>query len=946
MKPRHSTGSSSVEQSLARVRRRMTHSVTPVANRTAKAFDSIHLAVSMSTGAGGGGSMSGRTRGIRVAVRVRPVTQLDANSQCDQMTVSGERKEVLLHNQTDPKKAKRFAFDSVFGTEASQEDVYRMAGVPELVESAVNGYHATVFAYGQTGSGKTYTMEGTKYIASAPSANSKFKRGDAAGPSVTADFDATPQDQVGVIPRAVDALFRAVDRESTSKRFSVKCSFVQIYKEQVYDLLNPLALNNPVNGKQQKEPAGFGQGKRVNPGAPAGFSGALRMRWSKTEDFYLENLFKCECQTAEELMDMFKSGVTNKVMASHKLNAQSSRSHCLFTIYIESSPMASPNEVISSRLTLVDLAGSERGSYVGANEGKIRDEGVAINKSLFTLRHVITTLTAAAEGGSTANMAHIPYRDSKLTSLLKNSLGGNSLTTMIACLAPLNAHYDENMSTLEYASRANRITNQVAVNEDPKSRIIRELRAENAFLRQQLAGVQTTQPGLASVLGSSMGAGNGSTCTSCGQPSSGGAGGGGGGGVNTGTWSGGLGDSATTGSQAQASQGANLKQQLEAAAAKLEPHESASLEELKRKLAESTQNDMDKVATKLLDAIGLIHKLSAVNQQLRSGYDDVCKQVEQFRIDNDSFQIENAELRDRLSIFEGMASLGEQQQQQAMEGANIPGHSADSPGGRRNSASHSPSHVEGNPYYTASSATYIELQELRKENALLHERLADAGLSPNPGGGNKGRSVSVSRGGPNVARRPISTGRSQSMYTRKNSPGPPAYNKLYGGSASGVPGSPMQNRGGAGRFDRAMSAYGNPYSPKAGANQAGSHSNLQRPVSHPDLSMNTNNGPGGKNLAEIHHQVTSRSLANNVRMSTVGQLLPNAQHQTAMKRGSHSSAEGESGGPSAKDPGHPGSTPTYTGPDDDPASKLQHLMSTRNALSLIHAPGPRCKFPN
>ncbi len=119
----------------------------------------------------------------------------------------------------------------------------------------------------------------------------------------------------------------------------------------------------------------------------------------------------------------------NKIMASHKLNASSSRSHCLLTLYIDSSPLASPTELISSRLTLVDLAGSERGATVGASEGKLRDESVAINKSLFTLRQVITCLAAGpAQQQAASSVNHVPYRDSKLTSLLKNSLGGNTMT--------------------------------------------------------------------------------------------------------------------------------------------------------------------------------------------------------------------------------------------------------------------------------------------------------------------------------------------------------------------------------------------------------------------------------------------------------------------------------------------------------------------------------------
>eukprot|EP00798_Chlamydomonas_sp_ICE-L_P004752 gene4752-34501_t len=527
-----------------------------------------------------------RSRGIRVAVRVRPVNEVDANSDCSMLSVTPGSKEILLHNQSDNKKAKRFQYDSVFDTDTTQDELYKGAGIPELVEAAVAGYHSTVFAYGQTGSGKTFTMEGIKYSTKEPSANAKFKRGEAASNVITADFEVTPEHQLGVIPRAVNALFASIARESTQKRFS-------IYKEQVYDLLNPLSLVTPgqggsqAGGKQQ-QPAGFG-GKRV-AGQPPGFTGALRMRWSKTQDFYLENLFKCECQGAEELMNIFKSGVTNKIMASHKLNANSSRSHCLFTIYIESSPMASPNEIMNSRLTLVDLAGSERGSATGATEGKIRDESVAINKSLFTLRHVITTLTASTDDkGGEKGTTHIPYRDSKLTSLLKNSLGGNSLTTMIACLAPLDAHYEENLSTLEYASRANRITNQAALNEAPKYRILHQLdcrldedpKAEVAFLRQQLAAIKNAQPGLVEMLN--------------------------------------LGEVPPTSTGDAASPAPGASGPNEELKKKLVLNSGSDMDKLATKLLDAI--DMDKLATKLLDALGLIQQLSGVNQQLRTGYD-------------------------------------------------------------------------------------------------------------------------------------------------------------------------------------------------------------------------------------------------------------------------------------------------------------------------------------
>ncbi|GAX73258.1 hypothetical protein CEUSTIGMA_g712.t1 [Chlamydomonas eustigma] len=503
---------------------------------------------------------------VRVVVRVRPLTSTDNGGTCSALSINPNGQHVQLSAPHDKRTTRQFSFDAALDQHISQEDMYSTSGVQGLVDAAAQGYHSTIFAYGQTGSGKTFTMEGFKYTM--PSGNSGATAAKARAP--TADFQNTPQHQLGIIPRAIAALFQALNSD-TSRRSVVRCSYVQIYKEQAYDLLNPTSILSAMGPQHHNKQQQHG---------PGGSSGALRMRWSKAEDFYLENLFK--------------------VMASHKLNASSSRSHCLLTLYIDSSPLSSPTEIISSRLTLVDLAGSERGSSIGAtSEGKLRDESVAINKSLFTLRQVITCLAAASsqQQGGTTPSSHVPYRDSKLTSLLKNSLGGTSLTLMVACLAPSDAFYEENLSTLEYASKAARITNQVSLNEDAKTRLIRELRTEVAFLRQQLAAVQMgdyvklTGPGpngqqpargasqIPRPPGNTSGASTQSAASTLDVPSGFSAG-------------------------ASAAPG-------------------PSLEEMKQKLLESTQHDVGIMVEKLLDAISLVQSLAAVNQQLRTAYDQV-----------------------------------------------------------------------------------------------------------------------------------------------------------------------------------------------------------------------------------------------------------------------------------------------------------------------------------
>ena len=181
-------------------------------------------------------------------------------------------------------------------------------------------------------------------------------------------------------------------------------------------------------------------------------------------------------------MALYNAGILNRVIASHNMNASSSRSHSILTITIES--IDSEGAMTTSKLQLVDLSGSEKTALTG-NEGSQLKESIDINKSLFTLRQVISALSAAREKGNEA--AHVPYRDSKLTSLLKQSIGGNSYTLMIACIAPIDAYLDENLSTLAYATKTGNISNEPVRNVDPKTKALRELKGTVATLRKELA---------------------------------------------------------------------------------------------------------------------------------------------------------------------------------------------------------------------------------------------------------------------------------------------------------------------------------------------------------------------------------------------------------------------------------------------------------------------------
>ena len=291
---------------------------------------------------------------------------------------------------TTIRNKKNFKFDKVFDTSADQNGVFDGLKISQLVSRVVDGYHATIFAYGQTGSGKTFTMEGYDYK------SKNDNRAKSKAPVIKNN------ENIGITQRAVKELFQQVKhkKEKHGKHISVYVSFLQIYSEKVYDLLNLNSLNPKKDTK------------------------GLRLRWNKKDQFLVENLFIYECQTEEEVLDLFHFGIKNKVVASHNLNQASSRSHAIFTITCECVDPGNVENVIVSKLQLVDLAGSERISLTGT-KGIAAKESIDINKSLFVLRKVIMGLSDASKGGG-KDKSHIPYRDSKLTSLLKQSIGGNS----------------------------------------------------------------------------------------------------------------------------------------------------------------------------------------------------------------------------------------------------------------------------------------------------------------------------------------------------------------------------------------------------------------------------------------------------------------------------------------------------------------------------------------
>ncbi|CAK9030245.1 Kinesin-like protein KIF3A (Microtubule plus end-directed kinesin motor 3A) [Durusdinium trenchii] len=390
---------------------------------------------------------------VQVVVRIRPsldseevevpllrgeggTVRLSAEENCEENIADRDCRRV--------RKPQDFRFSSVFGPSTSQEEVYQGLNIDELIAKVAEGYHATVFAYGQTGSGKTYTMEGYRY------------RVHADGPQVC--IDETTPESLGVIPRALRKLFAHLEhlQESDAEtESSVSISFLQIYQEKIYDLLNPAPL-----------PQGVG------PQEDAG----LRLRWdSLRECFFVENLFVYQCATADDALRYYNAGVHRKQMATTSMNIASSRSHTVLMLSLQRRSHVPGDDQgvlkeVTSNLTLVDLAGSEKAA---ASEAAERfKEAVNINQSLFVLRRVITALSRSGRD------EHVPYRESKLTSLLQHAIGGKGFMVMLACLSPANKFYEENLSTLQYASQAALIQNEPVINLDPKDRLIEQLQQQ------------------------------------------------------------------------------------------------------------------------------------------------------------------------------------------------------------------------------------------------------------------------------------------------------------------------------------------------------------------------------------------------------------------------------------------------------------------------------------
>ena len=373
---------------------------------------------------------------IRVLIRIRPLNEKELSAE-DQSCVQPLDQQVLQINLKG--QSKEFRFHQVLGEGQSQSQVFGESGLHLLLDSALDGYSSCVFAYGQTGSGKTYTMAGIE---------ERLGR---------ADYVSDETD--GIIPRAISYLWQGMAQRQ--EVFYVKAAFLEIYNEQVRDLLNPSA-------------------------------GVRHCRWNIKSGFFVEDLLIVDCHNIDDLISVLHEGIRNRKTGSHELNADSSRSHSIMLLYFISETKTDDQHSFKKygKIYFVDLAGSERLKETKSQGDMIKETG-NINKSLFTLGKVISAL---GDKKQRLSKAHIPYRDSKLTMLLMDSLGGNSKALMIGCISPAAAYADETFSTLQYASRTMNIKNRPVVQMDNKEQIIFDLRRqidlikmENAYLQEQIS---------------------------------------------------------------------------------------------------------------------------------------------------------------------------------------------------------------------------------------------------------------------------------------------------------------------------------------------------------------------------------------------------------------------------------------------------------------------------
>ncbi|KAG9447926.1 hypothetical protein H6P81_014054 [Aristolochia fimbriata] len=376
------------------------------------------------------GSVLSSDSGVQVIVRMRPKKEEEGDQIVQK--ISANSVSILDHV---------FTFDSVGDVDSTQQDMFELVGVP-LVENCLDGFNSSIFAYGQTGSGKTYTMWGP--------------------PNSLTEDDLSIANQKGLTPRVFELLFSRINEEKikhTDKElnYQCRCSFLEIYNEQITDLLDPSRKN-------------------------------LQIREDVKSGVYVEALTEEYVCDMKDLMKVLVKGLANRRTGATSINAESSRSHSVFTCVLESRCKKTTGGLSSlrtSRINLVDLAGSERQKLTGAAGERLKEAG-NINRSLSQLGNLINILAEVSQSGK---QRHIPYRDSRLTFLLQESLGGNAKLAMICAISPAQSCKSETFSTLRFAQRAKAIKNKAVVNEEKQEdmnslrEVIRQLRDELLWLK-------------------------------------------------------------------------------------------------------------------------------------------------------------------------------------------------------------------------------------------------------------------------------------------------------------------------------------------------------------------------------------------------------------------------------------------------------------------------------
>ncbi|KAL2599261.1 hypothetical protein GLYMA_10G045500v4 [Glycine max] len=372
---------------------------------------------------------------VQVLLRCRPLSDDELRSNVPRVVTCYENKREVSVMQTLANKQvdRVFTFDKVFGPKSQQRSIYEQAIAP-IVNEVLDGFNCTVFAYGQTGTGKTYTMEG----------GMRNKGGDLPA-------------EAGVIPRAVRQIFDILEAQNAD--YSIKVTFLELYNEEITDLLSPEDNSRPTDEKQKKPITLMEDGK-----------GSVFVRGLEEESVYSLN----------EIYTLLERGASKRRTAETLLNKRSSRSHSVFTItvYVKETVIGDEELIKCGKLNLVDLAGSENILRSGAREGRAREAG-EINKSLLTLGRVINALVE--------HSPHVPYRDSKLTRILRDSLGGKTKTCIIATISPSAYCMEETLSTLDYASRAKSIKNKPEANQKvSKAVLLKDLYMEIDRMKEDI----------------------------------------------------------------------------------------------------------------------------------------------------------------------------------------------------------------------------------------------------------------------------------------------------------------------------------------------------------------------------------------------------------------------------------------------------------------------------